>query len=243
MLQDRTAVAEQFTQDGFLVVPELFSRAEAQAWKAECQRILDQLTGEAENRGEPRPRFWQTDVYVGLSIQSPVFRALGRDARLLDVLEPIIGPNIMFWSDKVVFKSAETDFGTPWHQDWAYWRGIHKVTVWVALDDADEANGCLKLVRGSHRAEVSHDAEVPSGEGFGHRVDAGHVPSAAVVTAPVRAGGAVIFHDLLLHASCPNTSGRDRWAWLPTYKDAQAQDLEYPAMTAAAVVRGAGHSG
>jgi phytanoyl-CoA hydroxylase len=232
----------QFERDGFVVVSDLFRPQEAAAIKREVQRIVAQATEEARSRGEARPRFLETGVLVGLATCSPYFRDLVRDGRLLDRLEPIIGPDILFWSDKAVFKTEETTLATPWHQDWAYWRGIHKITVWVALDDADEANGCLKLLRGSHRAAVVHDAAVPRGEGFGHRVDAGQVPPEAVVTAPVRAGGAVIFHDLLLHASCPNTSGRDRWAWLPTYKDAQAQDLEYPAMTAAAVVRGTGRS-
>jgi ectoine hydroxylase-related dioxygenase (phytanoyl-CoA dioxygenase family) len=63
------------------------------------------------------------------------------------------------------------------------------------------------------------------------------------MTAAVPAGSVVFFHDLTLHASYPNSSGRERWAAICTYKDAQAEDLEYPAMTAAAVVRGSVKSG
>ena len=229
--------AEQFAQTGFLIFPNLFTAEEARSWKAECRRVLQQVTDEAQAKGQPRPRFWQTGVYVGLSIASPVFRALDRDPRLLDVLEPLIGPNILFWSDKVVFKADEVEYDSPWHQDWAYWKGAHKLSVWIALDDVDPSNGCLKLVPGSHQWVADHDGQV-TGPGFGHRVDPKHIDESQVVTAAMPAGSAVIFHDLTLHASYPNTSGRDRWSVISTFKDPHAEDLDYPEMKAAAVVRG-----
>lgn len=232
-------VREQFQREGFLIVAQLIAPAEAAALKEAARRVLDEAAAEARARGEEHPRFLQTGVYVGMSIRSEVFRRFNRDPRVLDLLELIIGPNIMFWSDKVVFKSEDTTYGTPWHQDWPYWKGCHKINVWLALDAADETNGCLKLVRGSHRLPVEHQRG-PAGEGFGHRVDEGSIDPSLVVTAPVPTGGAVIFHDLTLHASYPNTTGRDRWALISTFKDALADDLDYPAMTAAAVVRGRG---
>ena len=58
---------------------------------------------------------------------------------------------------------------------------------------------------------------------------------------PCSVGTAVAFHDLTLHASHPNSAHRDRYALTITYKDAAAADLDYPAMRAAAVVRGHGH--
>jgi hypothetical protein len=57
---------------------------------------------------------------------------------------------------------------------------------------------------------------------------------------PCPAGTAAVFHDLTLHASHPNSARRDRYALAISYKDAAADDLDYPAMTAAAVVRGHG---
>jgi hypothetical protein len=238
----RNSLSARFAADGFVVVPEVIRPEETRAWKEECRRLLATLTEEARARGEPRPRFWESGVYVGLSIRSAVFRAVARDPRLLDILEPLIGPDLMFWSDKVVFKAEEADFDTPWHQDWPYWKGCHKVSAWIALDDADPSNGCLKLVPGSHTWFTVHDGEVAPGQAFAHRVDARHIDPSQVVTAAVPAGSVVAFHDLVLHASYPNTARRDRWAIVATYKDALADDLDYPAMTAAAVVRGRGRT-
>jgi len=48
-----------------------------------------------------------------------------------------------------------------------------------------------------------------------------------VVDMPVSRGDVIIFHDLLYHASYPNTSGRDRWALISTYKDGTKEDPAY----------------
>jgi hypothetical protein len=220
----------------------LLTGEECRAWKAEAHRILGNLTAEAEAKGEPRPRFWRTGVYVGLSIASDVFRRMNRDPRLLDLLEPIIGPNLLFWSDKVVFKGESADYGTPWHQDWAYWKGVNKFSVWIALDEATVENGCLRLLPGSHRR--FHDpGEKVAGEAFSYQVDRSSIDESRAITFAAKPGDAVAFHDLLLHASYPNASRADRWALITTFKDPLADDLDYPAMTAAAVVRGRGRPG
>ena len=45
-----------------------------------------------------------------------------------------------------------------------------------------------------------------------------------IVTAPVPRGAGIFFHDLTLHASCPNVNGADRWSVIPTYRDAATPD-------------------
>jgi hypothetical protein len=235
-------LGEGFREDGFAVIPDLITREEARALKDEIKRVLADVTREAPEKGEAIPRHLQSGVHVGLSIRSDVCRRFNRDPRLLDVIEAVVGPNILFWSDKVVFRSEETDFATPWHQDWPYWKGIHKVTLWIALDDIDESNGCLQFVRGSHRDTYEHHGSSREAAIFSHQLDAALADAARVVTVPAPAGTAVVFHDLTLHASHPNSAHTDRYALAISYKDAAVEDLDYPAMTAATIVRGHGLS-
>jgi ectoine hydroxylase-related dioxygenase (phytanoyl-CoA dioxygenase family) len=180
-------------------------------------------------------------VFVGLAAHHHVFRQAVSDDRLIDTLEAIIGPNIEFLSDKVVIKDPDRDFASPWHQDWPYWKGSHKISVWVALDDATPDNGCLKLLSGSHRHSVAHDGKVSDQSGFVHRLRSDAVDEGLATTAAIPAGGAVFFHDLTLHASHPNTARRERWVWIPTYRDAQADDPAYSWAVANTVVRGTAH--
>src|SRR5687768_8116760 len=81
----------------------------------------------------------------------PVLKEAMRDDKVVPILHQIVGPNLEFLSAKAVFKNAKTAFPSPWHQDWFYWEGPHKVSIWIALDDATPANGCLKFVPGAHK--------------------------------------------------------------------------------------------
>jgi ectoine hydroxylase-related dioxygenase (phytanoyl-CoA dioxygenase family) len=235
---DTQRVSENYHRDGFVILQNLLTAEEARQIKQEIARVLEEVGEEARVRGEDPQSAIVGGVYVGLSARSEKMKALARDPRVLDVLEAILAPNIEFLSDKVVFKSSKTDFSTPWHQDWPYWEGAHKISVWLALDDADTENGCMKLIPGSHHAVVAHEGEAQPDGSFSNQLKPGAVDEASAVCGAIPAGGAVFFHDLALHASYPNTSGRDRWAWIGTYRDAQAGDLAYDWAVAAAVVRG-----
>ena len=222
---------DDFKQTGYAIVPNLYTRDEAQSLKLECIEILEAVrkeTGSVAGHG----------VHVGLAARSPVFQEAVGASRILDILEVILAPNIEFLSDKVVFKSDAMTFASPWHQDWHYWHGAHKLSIWVALDDATVENGCLKLFPGSHKSAIVHDGDASDGHGFGNRLRPDAVDENLAVTAELEAGGAVFFHDLTLHASHPNRSGSERWVWIPTYRDAKAEDMDYPWAVAAKVLRG-----
>ncbi len=231
MKVDLRTLKGKFDKTGYAIVPNLFTRKEAQQLKFECIDILDAVKAETGNVAGH-------GVCVGLAARSPVFQEAVGDARLLDILETILAPDIEFLSDKVVFKSDSMTFASPWHQDWHYWHGAHKFSIWVALDDATVQNGCLKLFPGSHKSAIVHDGDASDGHGFGNRLRPDAIDENLAITAELEAGGAVFFHDLTLHSSHPNRSGEERWVWIPTYRDAAAEDNDYPWAVAAKVVRG-----
>ena len=231
MKVDMSTVCDDFTETGFAIVPNLFTRDEVQRLKLECIDILEAVEKETGSVAEH-------GVCVGLAARSLVFQAAVGDERLLDILAEILAPDIEFLSDKVVFKSESMTFASPWHQDWHYWHGAHKHSIWVALDDATVENGCLKLFPGSHKSAIVHDGDASDGHGFGNRLRPDAIDESLAVTAEIEAGGAVFFHDLTLHSSHPNRSGEERWVWIPTYRDAKAEDNDYPWAVAAKVLRG-----
>ncbi|MCX6380369.1 MAG: phytanoyl-CoA dioxygenase family protein [Armatimonadetes bacterium] len=200
-----TSDREAYLRDGYLIVPNLFSRDEVMAIKAEMVCLLE-------------------TVRQGI----------------LDILEGIFAPNLEFLSDKIVFKAKGTAYGSPWHQDWHYWHGSNKISLWLALDDATPANGCMKLLPGSHTAPIAHKGETAPDETFGIRLKPGEVDESQAVIAEVSAGGGVFFLDLTLHASYPNSTGDDRWAWIGTYRDAKAGVEDYDWAKAREILRGEG---
>jgi len=74
---------------------------------------------------------------------------------VLDIVEPIIGPNIGLWSSGFICKESQTGKKTPWHEDSAYWEGRFNnfdgiVTIWLAIDEATKKNGCMGVLPGTH---------------------------------------------------------------------------------------------
>ncbi len=86
------------------------------------------------------------------------FLDLAMSPDILDLVEPLIGPDIILWGAHVFCKPAGEGFETPWHQDGHYWpiRPLANCTVWVALEPSNRSNGCLRVIPGSHRARVLH---------------------------------------------------------------------------------------
>ncbi|RED64411.1 phytanoyl-CoA dioxygenase family protein [Cohnella phaseoli] len=209
------AFKEEFENQGYVILKGLYTTEEAHRLKEEAAAIL------------ARHDVHQSGVFLGLTAESPLFKEAARTPRLAQALKEIVGDSVVFLSDKLVFKNASTDFGSPWHQDYSYWRGSHKLSVWIALDDANPANGCLRIVPGSHLSTASHDGQVTDDLGFVHRLDEKDIDPSQIVDLPASKGDAIVFHDLLLHASYPNTSGADRWALISTYKDGTQPDPDY----------------
>ncbi len=199
-----------YHRDGFLIVRGLYSGQQMLDWKAVMKTCL---TGP----------FMQIGICVWMSDAiHPTLRDAMADNHIVPILRQLIGDPLAFLSAKAVFKDTGTRFGTPWHQDWYYWFGSPKTSVWIALDDATPDNGCLKLVPGSHKMSFRNIKD--EGEGLVNRIDEKQIQGLPIVDGKVNRGDVVFFTDRTVHASHPNTAGADRWSLISTYRRADVPD-------------------
>ncbi len=86
------------------------------------------------------------------------FLELAMHSPIVDMVAQLIGPDVILWGCHVFCKPASEGFETPWHQDGHYWpiRPLATCTVWVALEPSTRANGCLRVIPGSHQGQVLH---------------------------------------------------------------------------------------
>ena len=86
------------------------------------------------------------------------FLDLARDPQIVELVSGVVGEDILLWGCHVFCKPAGEGFETPWHQDGHYWpiRPLATCTVWVALEPSTVANGCLRVIPRSHRAQQLH---------------------------------------------------------------------------------------
>lgn len=137
-----------------------------------------------------------------------------RHKRILDVVESLIGPDILVFHTTVWFKHPGTGDYVPWHQDATYF-GLdpyEHVTAWVALTESTRENGCVEIMPGSHslgqrphRDDRDQSAMLSRGQTLS--IDLNESLAAPLL---LSAGEVSFHHTLLMHRSAPNNSPEPR---------------------------------
>jgi ectoine hydroxylase-related dioxygenase (phytanoyl-CoA dioxygenase family) len=210
----------EYREKGHLTVSGVFppgqvdaAIADAEAWSRELLAKMSEadkawyvdgnLEGAAVLRKIDQPVFCRE-----------VFRELARDPALVAMVHDLIGLELSVYFSQVFMKPARGGGPKPAHQDNAYFgpndtEGL--VTVWVALDDADEANGCLFYADGSHREPVQEHA-APEAEPFNLQLAQAVLAKYPMTAALVPKGGVSFHHGNVYHQSSVNCSERPRRA-------------------------------
>ena len=90
-------------------------------------------------------------------LKEPDFQSFVLDARLSRIIEGLIGVEPVLVTDQIFMKPPHFGSAKPYHQDNYYFKcdpADHVITAWIAMDDVDESNGCLRYIEGSHKGPV-----------------------------------------------------------------------------------------
>jgi phytanoyl-CoA hydroxylase len=159
----------------------------------------------------------------------PTYMGYARHPALLDCLESLLGPEILFVNSMVITKPPGVDGRHPLHQDLLYFGfrpGDAVVGTWTALEPVTRQNGCLAVLPGSHRGELlEHDVPDWDYVNFGFLGVKGVGAAADRVHVEMDAGDTLLFHSLLLHGSGQNRTEGFRRAISVHYARTGAHDL------------------
>lgn len=198
---DWAVAKEQYDRDGY-IIPDF------RLPEKTLKRIRDAHTRLVERF----PRF--VDYCPTLLHYDLGFLDFARDPLILDMVEQIIGPDIILWNMSFFAKPAKKGRKTPWHQDGEYWaiNPLATCTVWVAVDDATVENGCLRVIPGSHRDKTlhPHSSNLSPDLTLSAELNASEFDENDAVDLVLEAGQ-VSLHDVyLFHESDPNLSEKPR---------------------------------
>ncbi|MEO0860481.1 MAG: phytanoyl-CoA dioxygenase family protein [Pseudomonadota bacterium] len=131
--------------------------------------------------------------------------------RILDLVEDIIGPNIICWASHFFCKVPGDPKPVPWHQDAIYWHlaPARTATVWLAIDDADQGNGAMRFLPRSHDKGALPVRSAGQDAVLGLET-VGANALGAPISNTLRAGQVSLHADMLVHGSLPNRSNRRR---------------------------------
>ncbi|MEL7171506.1 MAG: phytanoyl-CoA dioxygenase family protein [Pseudomonadota bacterium] len=194
-----------YDRNGYLCPVPVMSTAEAARHRA----MLESFEARHEQGAYPQPM--ETYKRINSHIVMREAAQIALDARILDRVESILGPDVLVWSCEFIVKEARTDKVIAWHQDLTYWGmdgSDHEVTAWVALSDASAEAGCMRFVPGSHKnALVAHeDRDDPANLLSRGQELAVEVDEADADIAALRPGEMSLHHGRIFHASGPNVT-------------------------------------
>lgn len=141
---------------------------------------------------------------------------------VLDAVEGVLGPNILVHSSTVFYKRGRDPSYVSWHQDGYYWdiNPPRAASAWIALSESGRANGCMRVIPGSHaRGRLPHAQTAAAADNMltsGMEVAAGADESRAVDVA-LEPGQMSLHHVYAVHGSCPNSSDRERIGYAVRY--------------------------
>lgn len=160
---------------------------------------------------------------------------------ILDVIESLLGPDILCWSSRFFIKSRNDGGFVSWHQDLPYWgldasEGV--VTAWLALSPATRGNGVMKVIPGSHRKLVRHrEAAANNLLRRGQEV-AVEVDENAAVAMELTPGQISLHHGLIFHGSDESHAPERRIGYAIRYIPANLRTLSGLPRDTATLVRG-----
>ncbi len=199
---------DDFERGGYVVVRNLITAQEVDALVSDYGRAV---AGDIDVPGFDGPRAEGPMIQLGNPSQHipgwqqrPYFSAILAAARFL------IGEDVVYWYDQLIYKPPHSPSQTYWHQDAAFWgddpqQDFRAVTCWLALSRALPENGCMQFIPGSHRGNVQEHRDVSDRSEIANALATDVDPTAAVLC-PLVPGDATFHHQRTLHHTAGNTS-------------------------------------
>ena len=191
-----------YNEKGYISPIDVFSTKEAK-----------EIRDEIENIEKKWPNFLEGLGRNYVHIISPIFNKACLNKRMLDAVESIIGKNILICGTTLFIKNANEKGFVSFHQD-AKYIGLEPhnwVTAWVAITDANENNGCMRMWPGSHKNNLKHHNQKFDANNLltrGQTIE--NVPIKETEPVILKAGQKSLHHPTIVHGSGINKSNDRR---------------------------------
>lgn len=217
-----SAQINTYHTQGYLIVSSLFS-------DAEIEKLYNTAIDDTVMRQHAYDLNDQTGKKTKLTLWytpgNDIYGMLTRSRRIVETVDSLLDKNapVCHFHSKLMQKQSKTGGAWEWHQDYGYWYKNEflfpdqMISVMVAITEATIENGCLQVIKGSHKmGRIEHGF---SGEQVGaaqHYVDLA-LETMELVYVELKPGDTLFFHPNLLHRSEANLSDKARWSLISCY--------------------------
>jgi len=216
----------QYSENGFTVKRGMISKNDISKLLVEIDRIVGESTA---SHFDPDTLEMEPDqdysgrlvrrIYDPCTKYEP-FVNLSENIEVLNCVEQLIGPNLVFNQSKINMKLPQIGSEVEWHQDMAYGLLTNKkcLALLLYLDDADKTNGCLQVIPQQHNNRLFDH----SLKGVFQGKVTENIDKNSAVAIEAEAGTVIFLHCMTPHSSLPNASNKPRRTVIWGYRAADA---------------------
>jgi len=211
----------QYDRDGYIIVPNFVDKNEAELLYnlATADGTISSNAFDLNDQSGKR-----TKLTLWFTPGDDTFSLLTRRETVVNDVQLLLGDGeVCHFHSKLLQKEPKVGGAWEWHQDYGYWykNGFlypdAMISVMLALTEATRQNGCLQVLKGSHKmGRIEHNF---AGEQQGADMDFVNeaMKTCESVFVELNAGDVLFFHSNLLHASSANLSDKPRWSIISAY--------------------------
>jgi hypothetical protein len=201
----------EYRREGFLILENpVFPQPGFDALRDHFEEALAALPSSERPESMDVPHFTDPKLFDWLLSEE-----------VLNLVEPIIGPDIALFSSHFICKPQGDGRRVPWHEDSFYWRDMIEpmevVTVWLAIDASTRENGAMQVVPRSLHGNRPHQEVDPNTNVLSWEVRRKPKPEDHAVMIELEPNHASLHDGRLLHGSAPNTSNSRRCGYTMRY--------------------------
>jgi ectoine hydroxylase-related dioxygenase (phytanoyl-CoA dioxygenase family) len=211
-----------YQRDGYLIIPALFNPEEIERlYKVAIEDVS--IRNHSYNVNDQSGM--KTKLALWFTPGSDVYSLSTKSQRIIDAVNKLLEDNapVCHFHSKLMQKEPKIGGAWEWHQDYGYWYKNEfllpgqMMSVMVSITEATRENGCLQVIKGSHKmGRIEHSF---AGEQVGasqHYVDLA-LKTMELIYVELKAGDSLFFHSNLLHRSAANLSDKARWSLISCY--------------------------
>jgi non-heme Fe2+,alpha-ketoglutarate-dependent halogenase len=193
---------QEYNDNGYVSPIDVLTKDETINIKKEIEFIEKKFPQEIEKSGR-----------YNAHLISPLLDQVVHNSKILDAVQSIIGKNILVCGTTLFIKNPNENSFVSYHQD-AKYIGLEPhnwVTAWVAITNADEKNGCMRMWTGSHKDNLKkHNQKFNEGNLLTRGQTVENIPENEVKPLILSAGQMSLHHPTLVHGSGLNKSNDRR---------------------------------
>jgi ectoine hydroxylase-related dioxygenase (phytanoyl-CoA dioxygenase family) len=231
----------KYQDEGFIIVRSLFDAEEMDLLRraVTADEHMAEAAYEVKDKegGTAKIAIWQ-------GTGDDLYGLVARSERMVSTAERLLADEVYHWHSKMTIKVPLTGGAWEWHQDYGYWYDYGCLypaltSCMIAVDKATRENGCLQVLKGSHKVgRVDHGRTGSQAGADPERLDV-IMKSFEMVYCELEIGDAIFFHCNLFHGSAQNKSPHPRRAFLCCYNaryNSPFKVVRHPAYTPLAKV-------